>query len=119
MLAWQHAQPISFGPVADQGLAPQIEFWPDKHGTAGRQFSQAMADRDASLLDSGQLTGKSVGLTTPRDASSGCCSTTPCSSRKTGDYACAYALAVARHQVGSGGQHSPRPGRVRTALARW
>ena len=39
MLAWQHAQPISFGPVADLGLAPQIEFWPDKHGTAGRQFS--------------------------------------------------------------------------------
>ena len=47
MLAWQHAQPIGFGPVADLGLAPQIEFWPDKHGTAGRQFSQAMASRDA------------------------------------------------------------------------
>ena len=52
MRAWQHAQPITFGPVADLGLAPQIEFWPDKHGTAGRQFSQAMAERDASLLDS-------------------------------------------------------------------
>ena len=51
MLAWQHAQPINFGPVADQGLAPQIEFWPDKHGTAGRQFTQAMAERDAALLD--------------------------------------------------------------------
>ena len=63
MLAWQHAQPINFGPVADLGLAPQIEFWPDKHGTAGRQYSQALAGRDASLLDPDQLADKSVGLT--------------------------------------------------------
>jgi len=98
MLAWQHAQPIAFGPVADQGLAPQIEFWPDKHGTAGRQFSQAMAERDASLLDSGQLSEKSVGLTTLvtlerllfDDA---------LLDPESQVYSCAYALAVARHQV--------------------
>jgi predicted lipoprotein len=97
MLAWQHAQPITFGPVADLGLAPQIEFWPDKHGTAGRQFSQAMASRDASLLDPAQLSGKSVGLT-------GLVSLErllfddAILDPKSRDYACAYALAVARHQ---------------------
>jgi predicted lipoprotein len=98
MRAWQHAQPIGFGPVADQGLAPQIEFWPDKHGTAGRQFSQAMADRDPALLDPAQLSGKSVGLTSLvslerllfDDA---------ILDPESRDYACAYALAIARHQV--------------------
>jgi uncharacterized protein len=98
MLAWQHAQPIGFGPVADQGLAPQIEFWPDKHGTAGRQFSQAMAERDPSLLDPAQLSGKSVGLTSLvslerllfDDA---------ILDPENRDFACGYALAIARHQV--------------------
>jgi uncharacterized protein len=98
MLAWQHAQPINFGPVADLGLAPQIEFWPDKHGTAGRQFSQAMADRDASLLDSGQLTGKSVGLTTLVSLER-LLFDHALLEPESQAYSCAYALAVARHQV--------------------
>ena len=98
MLAWQHAQPISFGPVADLGLAPQIEFWPDKHGTAGRQFSQAMASRDASLLDPAQLSGKSVGLT-------GLVSLErllfddAMLDPESREFACGWALSIARHQV--------------------
>jgi uncharacterized protein len=98
MLAWQHAQPIGFGPVADQGLAPQIEFWPDKHGTAERQFSEAMASRDPSLLDPDQLAGQSVGLTSLVNLERllfGDEVLDP----DGGDYACAYALAIARHQV--------------------
>jgi hypothetical protein len=98
MLAWQHAQPIRFGPVADQGLAPQIEFWPDKHGTAGRQFSQAMAERDASLLDSGQLSEKSVGLTTLVNLER-LLFDDALLDPESQAYSCAYALAVARHQV--------------------
>lgn len=98
MLAWQHAQPINFGPVADQGLAPQIEFWPDKHGTAGRQLNAALASRDPTLLDPAELAGKSVGLTSLvvlerllfGDA---------LLDADIGDYACAYAQAVATHQV--------------------
>lgn len=98
MLAWQHAQPIRFGPVVDQGLEPQIEFWPDKHGTAGRQFGQALADRDPSLLDPGELAGKSVGLTslaTLERLLFGDALQDP----QMADYACAYGLAIARHQV--------------------
>ncbi|MGH6919658.1 MAG: imelysin family protein, partial [Geminicoccaceae bacterium] len=98
MLAWQHAQPIGFGPVADQGLAPQIEFWPDKHGTAGRQFSQAMASRDGSLLDPAQLSDKSVGLTSLVSLERLLFGDAVLDTNG-GDYACAYALAVARHQV--------------------
>jgi uncharacterized protein len=97
MLAWQRAQPIGFGPVADQGLAPQIEFWPDKHGTAGRQFSQALADRDPALLEPDRLAGQSVGLTSLVSLERllfGDEILEP-----GGDYACGYALAVARHQV--------------------
>ena len=98
MLAWQHAQPIGFGPVADQGLAPQIEFWPDKHGTAGRQFSQALADRDPALLEPDHLAGQSVGLTSLVSLERllfGDEVLDP----DGGDYACAYALAIARHQA--------------------
>ena len=103
MLAWQHAQPINFGPVADQGLAPQIEFWPDKHGTAGRQFSQAMASRDASLLDPAQLSGKSVGLSSLVSLER-LLFDDPILDPKSRDFACAYALAVARHQVALAGK---------------
>jgi hypothetical protein len=98
MLAWQHAQPIAFGPLADLGLAPQIEFWPDKHGTAGRQFSQAMTSRDASLLDPEQLSGKSVGLTSLVSLERLLFGDTVLDA-EGGDYACAYAVAIARHQV--------------------
>jgi predicted lipoprotein len=99
MLAWQHAQPVNFGPVADLGLAPQIEFWPDKHGTAGRQFSQAIASRDASLLDAGQLAEKSVGLTTLVSLER-LLFDDVIMEPENRDFACAYALAIARHQVG-------------------
>jgi predicted lipoprotein len=98
MLAWQHAQPINFGPVVDQGLAPQIEFWPDKHGTAGRQYNRALASRDPSLLEADQLTGKSVGLTSLVNLERllfGKALLDP----ELGAYACGYAQAVARHQV--------------------
>jgi hypothetical protein len=98
MLAWQHAQPINFGPVADQGLAPQIEFWPDKHGTAGRQYSQALADRDESLLDPDQLAGKSVGLTSLVTLER-LLFDDVLLDPEAGGWACAYALAIARHQV--------------------
>jgi predicted lipoprotein len=99
MLAWQHAQPIGFGPVADLGLAPQIEFWPDKHGTAGRQFSQAIASRDPALLDPGQLSGKSVGLTGLVNLER-LLFDDAIADPESRDFACGYALAIARHQVG-------------------
>jgi len=102
MLAWQHAQPIGFGPITDQGLAPQIEFWPDKHGTAGRQFSQALADRDPALLEPDRLAGQSVGLTSLVSLERLLFGDEVL--EPGGDYACAYALAIARHQACLGGR---------------
>lgn len=98
MLAWQRAQTIRFGPVIDDGLAPQIEFWPDKHGTAGRQMSRALAERDPELLDAGALEGKSVGLTSQATLERLLFGRALSDPGLQG-YACAYALAVARHQA--------------------
>ena len=38
-----------------------VYFWPDKHGTAGRQLAAALRDRDPTLTEAG-LAAKSVGL---------------------------------------------------------
>jgi predicted lipoprotein len=103
MLAWQHAQPVNLGPVVELGLAPQVEFWPDKHGTAGRQYSQALASRDLSLLDAADLPGKSVGLTslaTLERLLFGDALLEP----ETSDYACGFSLAIARHRAALAGQ---------------
>ena len=62
MDAWQWAQPIAFGPVAEAGRAARIQFWPDKGGTASRQIKRALAARDPALIAAGGLVGKSAGL---------------------------------------------------------
>lgn len=62
MDAWQRAQPIVFGPAAWEGRASRIQFWPDKGGTAGRQMKKALQARDAALLETGGLDGKSAAL---------------------------------------------------------
>lgn len=59
--AWQRLQPIAFGPIEDQGLAARIHFWPDRHGTAGKQMSQLLAKQDPEALANG-VAEKSVAL---------------------------------------------------------
>ncbi len=51
--AWQQLQPVAFGPIEDQGLAARIHFWPDKHGTAGKQLSKLLARPDPLALEDG------------------------------------------------------------------
>lgn len=48
-LAWQRARPWMVGPGASRDLASMVWFWPDPHGSAGRQISKA--------LESDQLEG--------------------------------------------------------------
>ncbi len=38
MLAWQRTQPIRIGPIARANRVPRMYYWPDKHGTGGRQI---------------------------------------------------------------------------------
>lgn len=59
--AWQRLQPVAFGPIEDQGLAARIHFWPDKHGTAGKQIARAIAKKDPALLEDG-VANKSAAL---------------------------------------------------------
>ncbi|MEZ5933655.1 MAG: imelysin family protein [Alphaproteobacteria bacterium] len=61
MKAWQRVQPVAFGPVLEDGRASRVQFWPDKHGTAGRQLRQALAEEDPALIDGG-VAGKSAAL---------------------------------------------------------
>ena len=41
MLAWQHVQPIVFGPVAAEARASRIQLFPDKTGASSRQLNRA------------------------------------------------------------------------------
>ena len=92
MDAWQQAQPISFGPVADGSRASRIEYWPDKRGTGQRQVRRALSARDPALVAPGGLEGKSValqGLATYEAIMFG---------DVPGNYACAFASAIAAFQ---------------------
>lgn len=60
--AWGRLQPVLQGPLGDPVLASRIAFWPDRHGTAGRQLGAALAARDASVTDPAVLAGKSAAL---------------------------------------------------------
>ena len=62
MDAWQRVQPLSFGPVVENGRMARIEYWPDKRGTGARQLRAALQEKDAGLLAAEGLAGKSVAL---------------------------------------------------------
>ncbi len=100
--AWQRLQPVAFGPVVAAGALSRIEFWPDKHGTAGRQLRRALADADPALLKEG-VAGQSVALQSltaleqllfARDGQP------PAGAADAkGRFACQLALAIARFQA--------------------
>jgi uncharacterized protein len=104
MVAWQHVQPIVFGPIAAEARASRIQLFPDKTGAISRQLSRALADQDPALVAPGGLEGKSVALTgfpaleqilyddarLPAAGGSG----------PEADYACALAAAIARNLAG-------------------
>lgn len=62
MTAWQHAQPINFGPVAKNGRAERFEFWPDTGASTDRQIRRAMSERDPAMVADDGLAGKSIAL---------------------------------------------------------
>ena len=59
--AWQRLQPIAFGPIEARGLDARIHFWPDKHGTAGKQLSKLLTKPDPAALENG-VAGKDFKL---------------------------------------------------------
>jgi predicted lipoprotein len=60
--AWGRLQPLIQGPLGDVVLASRIAYWPDKHGTGGRQLGAALKSRDAALTDPAALAQKSAAV---------------------------------------------------------
>jgi predicted lipoprotein len=59
---WQEIQPWRMGPLVANGRDQHIEYWPDKHGTAARQFRKLMFDKPAAYTDPEKLSGASAAL---------------------------------------------------------
>jgi predicted lipoprotein len=50
------------GPLVANGRDQHIEYWPDKHGTAARQFRKLIFDKPAAYTDPEKLSGASAAL---------------------------------------------------------
>lgn len=59
---WQEIQPWRMGPLVANGRDQHIEYWPDKHGTAARQFRKLLFSKPASYTDPAQLAEASAAL---------------------------------------------------------
>ncbi|MCG8543498.1 MAG: imelysin family protein [Alphaproteobacteria bacterium] len=123
MAAWQHAQPIAFGPAVWNGRASRIQFWPDKRGTAARQIRRALNAQDPALVAKDGLRGKSVALQNLAAyeriivGHGKLIASTPRVARDR--YACALALAIARFQAALAAQileEWTKPGGFRDAV---
>ena len=62
VLAWRRLEAAGTGPAVAGDTPSTVYFWPDKHGTAGRQLAAALRDRDPALTEAAGLAAKSVGL---------------------------------------------------------
>ncbi len=95
--AWQRLQPIAFGPIEAKGLDARIHFWPDKHGTAGKQLSKLLAKPDPAALENG-VAGKSVALQSLAALERVLFDQADTLVTKDGAFACSLALAIAEFQ---------------------
>lgn len=59
---WQEIQPWRMGPMVANGRDQHIEYWPDKHGTAARQFRKLLFSKPAGYTDPEQLSEASAAL---------------------------------------------------------
>ena len=95
--AWQRLQPVAFGPIEAQGLEARIHFWPDKHGTAGKQLSKLLAKQDPGALKNG-VAGKSAALQSLAALERVLFGQADLIAAKDGGFACNLALAIAEYQ---------------------
>lgn len=95
--AWQRLQPIAFGPIEANGLEARIHFWPDKHGTAGKQLSKLLAKPDPTALDDG-VAGKSAALQSLAALERVLFDQVDALVTEDGEFACSLALAIADYQ---------------------
>jgi len=60
--AWGRIEHITFGPVTAEQRIERIMFWPDRRGIGARQVAKALRERPSDVLDSDQLSKKSVAM---------------------------------------------------------
>jgi hypothetical protein len=97
VLAWRRLEAAGTGPAVAGETPATVYFWPDKHGTAGRQLAAALRDHDAALTDPAQLARRSVGLQSLATLEVLLYGTVPAESD---GFACRYAQAIAVFQAG-------------------
>ena len=106
MAAWQHAQPLVFGPLAKDNRQARFEFWPDSGGSTDRQIRRVLTERDPALVAEGGLAGKSVAIqnlaTFERLLADNVARLAGAGASATAEdkYACAWMSAIARFQAG-------------------
>ncbi|MCC9625975.1 imelysin family protein [Thalassospira sp. MA62] len=98
---WQEVQPWRMGPMVTNGRDQHIEYWPDKHGTATRQFRNLMFNKPAVYTDPAKLADASAALQgfpaleeVLFDPSNG---TDLINSTEDGVYLCQYGLAISQN----------------------
>lgn len=96
LVAWRRFEATGVGSAGDPETTARVYFWPDKHGTAGRQLATALRARDPRLETAAGLEGQSAALQSLASleqllhgerADDG------------GDFACRYARAIAAFQA--------------------
>ncbi len=97
MDGWQRLQPAAFGPIETEGLGMRIHFWPDKHGTAGKQISKLLAKPDPAALENG-VAGKSAALQSLATLERVLFDRAELIRSAEGGFACGLALAIADFQ---------------------
>jgi predicted lipoprotein len=123
MLAWQRVQPIVLGPPDARVRAPIIQLFPDRRGVIPRFLAEALAAQDPALVAPGGLQGKSVALTgfpaLEQILYDDARLPSPNGATAEASYACALAVAIARHlvtQANGALDDWQRPGGAREAV---
>lgn len=102
---WQEARPQLLDPALDPDLASRVWFWPDKHGTSGRQMARILAGQgqQEGIVALGLGTVETV-LFDPR--------ANPLAAAPDGPRACGLALGAAERQAALAVETRDRRGRT-------
>jgi predicted lipoprotein len=99
LLAWRRLEVAGYGPAAQPETAARVFFWPDKHGTAGRQLGAALRERKPALETAAGLEGQSAGLQSLAALEQLLYADGPADDPEADRFACRYALAITGFQA--------------------
>lgn len=103
VVAWSRSEHLRFGPITDKNRFERIFYWPDRQRIGERQIAQILSRRDPSAVVADELAKKSValqGLTALEVVLYGKRGGTILADTPDGQFACAYATAIAANIAG-------------------